>query len=171
MMRQMLPASLVLCLAAAGCSDSAHVVGAADGVAAETATVTVDGWEVFGEKIAPTDALPLTTVIGDAQAYDGQRLRLVGTVDSVCKVKGCWMTLSSGDESMRVRFKDYGFFMPKDCEGREVMMDGVFEVKELSVDEARHYLEDAGKMDEAAAITAPVKEYSFTADGVLMKKV
>jgi hypothetical protein len=67
-----------------------------------------------------------------------------GTVAEVCQAKGCWMKLKleDGQEAM-VKFKDYGFFMPK----------------------------DAGKSEaELALILEPKKTYSFKADGVLIKQ-
>ena len=43
-----------------------------------------------------------------------------GVVKEVCQEKGCWMTmtLDNGDE-MRVTFKDYKIFVPKDLGGKE----------------------------------------------------
>ena len=48
-----------------------------------------------------------------------------GTVTEVCKAKGCWMkvALENGEETM-VKFKDYGFFVPKDMAGKEVVING-----------------------------------------------
>ena len=70
-----------------------------------------------------------------------------------------------------VRFKDYGFFMPLDAAEKEVIVAGKAYVKETSVDELRHYAEDAGKtQEEIALITEPKKEFAFEANGVLMKK-
>lgn len=91
-----------------------------------------------------------------------------GTVDEVCQAKGCWMTIAAGgEEEMMVKFKDYGFFMPKDISGREVIMNGIAFYEVTPVDELRHYAEDAGKSpEEIAEITEPKKELKFLADGV-----
>ena len=68
-----------------------------------------------------------------------------------------------------VKFKDYGFFMPKDIAGKEVIINGKAYVEEVSVDEQRHYAEDAGKTkEEIAKITEPKRTFSFEADGVLI---
>ncbi len=98
--------------------------------------------------------------------------KMTAKVIEVCQAKGCWMTLNleNGDEVM-VKFKDYGFFMPKDITGKEVILNGKAFVNEVPVDEQRHYAEDAGKSaEEVAAITEPKKTYSFEADGVLIKE-
>lgn len=73
---------------------------------------------------------------------------------------------------MRVTFKDYGFFVPKDLEGEQVVMEGVLKRSVSSVDEQRHYAEDAGKSAaEIAAIQQPDTAYTFEAVGVLIQPV
>ena len=80
------------------------------------------------------------------------------------------LPLSENSETM-VRFKDYGFFMPLDSKDREVIVEGKAFVTEVSVDDLKHYAEDAGKSaEEIAKITTPKKEFAFEANGVLMKK-
>ena len=54
--------------------------------------------------------------------------KVSGYITSVCKKKGCWMILShspTDSTGLFVKFKDYGFFMPLDCEGSRVVMRGV----------------------------------------------
>jgi ribosomal protein S6E (S10) len=128
----------------------------------------------FGEKI---DAKNVLTVKQINEKYDGLKVgdtlnvKFVSKINSVCSKKGCWMRLDAGEEKeVMVKFKDYGFFMPLDAKG-EVIVDGKAFVQETSVDELKHYAEDAGKsVEEIAKITEPKKTLSFVADGVLLKK-
>lgn len=93
------------------------------------------------------------------------------SVNSVCEKKGCWMRLklSEEDESL-VTFKDYGFFVPEDIQGQEAVVHGKLFVKETSVEDLKHFAEDAGKSEkEIAAITEPELVYAFEADGVYLK--
>ncbi len=112
-----------------------------------------------------------------AEAYKSMSIgdtistKMIGKVDEVCQSKGCWMkvNLEDGNQVM-VKFKDYGFFMPKDIAGKEVVLNGKAFVNEVPVDEQRHYAEDAGQSaEDIAAITEPKKTFSFEADGVLLK--
>ncbi|WP_299395617.1 DUF4920 domain-containing protein [uncultured Gelidibacter sp.] len=112
-----------------------------------------------------------------AEAYKAMTIgdtittKMIGKVDEVCQSKGCWMkvNLEDGNQIM-VKFKDYGFFVPKDIAGQEVVLNGKAFINEVPVDEQRHYAEDAGKSaDEIAVITEPKKTFSFEADGVLLK--
>ena len=101
---------------------------------------------------------------------DTINVKFTSKIDEVCTKKGCWMVLPAADKKTMVKFKDYGFFMPLDSKGNEVIVAGKAFVKETPVDELRHYAEDAGKSEEEIAkITEPKKEFSFLAHGVLMK--
>ena len=109
----------------------------------------------------------------DLKPGDSLRLSFKGTVNSVCKNKGCWMQvdLPEGEEDVMVKFKDYGFFVPKDIDQKEVIVNGKAYVTEVSVEEQRHYAEDNGVTpEEIAAIVEPKRTLSFLADGVLIEK-
>lgn len=130
-------------------------------------------YESFGDKIEAEDAVPSKEMherFKSMQVGDSVATKMIGRVNEVCQAKGCWMRVDLGnDEEVMVKFKDYGFFMPKNIAGKEVILNGNAYVNEVSVDEQRHYAEDAGKTtEEIAAITEPKKTYSFEADGVLL---
>ena len=130
----------------------------------------------FGDKISAKNYLSSNEALTKYQtlkAGDTINLKFTSTINEVCSKKGCWMKLPAGDteETIRVRFKDYGFFMPLDSKGKEVIVEGKAFVKEVTVDELKHYAEDAGKSkEEIAKITKPKLELAFEANGVLMKK-
>ncbi|MBC6998244.1 DUF4920 domain-containing protein [Cytophaga sp. FL35] len=127
----------------------------------------------FGEEIS-SDSIEnvqfLASKYEEMVVADTLEIKFKGTVTDVCKVKGCWMKvqLPEGKEAM-VRFKDYGFFMPNDITGKEVVINGFAFVESMSVEDQKHYAKDAGKSaDEIAQITSPLKSYGFEADGVLV---
>ena len=101
---------------------------------------------------------------------DTLETKFVGTVVDVCKSKGCWMKLNlNNEEEVMVKFKDYGFFVPKDIEGREVIVNGIAFVDLMNIDDQKHYAKDAGKSQEdIERITKPKKTFTFEADGVLI---
>lgn len=127
----------------------------------------------FGEKISEDNALTTKTMEAkykDLQVGDTIDVKFASKINEVCSKKGCWMKLPIEDKETFVRFKDYGFFMPLDSQGREVIIEGKAFVKVTSVKELQHYAEDAGKSkEEIAKITQPKKEFAFLAHGVLMK--
>jgi Domain of unknown function (DUF4920) len=109
--------------------------------------------------------------LGTKMANGSYNGKLSGKVTEVCMEKGCWMKLEkAGGESLMVKFKDYGFFMPKDIVGRNVVLDGEAVTKEVSVKQLKHYAADAGKSkEEIEQIKSPKKETQFVAKGVLVQ--
>lgn len=129
----------------------------------------------FGKEINAADALSakrMATHFESMAVGDSIDTKMTAKVDEVCQAKGCWMKLDlENGEQVMVKFKDYGFFMPKDIAGREVVLNGKAFVNEVPVEEQRHYAEDAGQSaEEIAKITEPKKTFSFVADGVLLKE-
>jgi hypothetical protein len=73
-------------------------------------------------------------------------------------------------EAVRITFKDYGFFMPKDASGKKAIMLGIAKVEETSIADLQEYAKDAGKSaEEIKAITSPKKELVFEASGVILQ--
>lgn len=126
----------------------------------------------FGEKISAKDAISYDAMLTNLGTKDSLETKVKGKVSGVCQAKGCWMTIVSQEEGkpeMFVKFKDYGFFMPLDLAGKEVVMAGKAFREETSVDELRHYAEDEGQSaEEIAKITEPVEELKFMAYGVVI---
>jgi len=129
----------------------------------------------FGDEITDAEVLTkeqMTEKYKDLKVGDTINVKFASKINEVCKSKGCWMNLDLGNEAESfVKFKDYGFFMPLNADGREVIVNGKAFVTTTSVDELRHFAEDAGKSEEEIAkIIDPKYTLSFEADGVLMKK-
>ena len=127
--------------------------------------------QTYGAAITPAGAVPMSALSTALGTRDSAQVKLVGKASAVCQAKGCWMTLPTADgKQMRVRFKDYAFFVPKDLSGHDVVVSGWAYRETVSVADQQHYLRDAGKPDsEIAAITEPKQELSFLADGVLVQ--
>jgi hypothetical protein len=128
--------------------------------------------KAFGEKITAKDAVTYDAMLEKmSKAGKIDNVKVMGTVEAVCKAKGCWMNISSdkGAPSMFVKFKDYAFFMPKDIAGKKVVMLGNAFKETTTVDELRHFAEDEGKSKEdIAKITKPKEDIKFMATGVLI---
>lgn len=128
----------------------------------------------FGDKISEEKAMTSKDMLVKFESMnvgDTVNVKFASEIKEVCSKKGCWMTLPLAEETeTMVRFKDYGFFMPLDSKGKEVIVAGKAFVKITPVDELKHYAEDAGKSkEEIAKITEPKKEFAFEANGVLLK--
>lgn len=124
-----------------------------------------------GENITEDGALTAAEFLAQFQGKDSLETKLMAPIAEVCQKKGCWMMLNLGDSlQMRVTFKDYGFFMPKDAAGRMAYVQGVARIDTTSVEELKHYLQDGeATQAEIDAVTEPEINYSFEAVGVIIK--
>lgn len=129
-----------------------------------------DKGEVYGEKLNADGAISLTDLATKLQADKKFKGKIVGTVIESCTSKGCWLKMELPDKTkMQVSFKDYGFFVPKAIAGKKVILEGEARQKIVSVNEQKHYAEDAKKSQaEIDAITKPEKQVKFIANGVLV---
>ena len=151
---------LTICLFVFSCSNVPKSVMTAEG-------------EQFGDPITKKGVITFEDMVKKVEKEGGFEGKVVGNIESVCQVKGCWMNVVSEkiENEMFVKFKDYGFFMPLDCTGRKVIMEGKAYKETTSVEELRHYAEDEGlSKEEIEKITEPEEELKFMANGVLLLK-
>lgn len=138
-------------------------------------TLNSNDYASFGDKFELNKVLTKEQMFKKYKSLkkgDSISVKFKTSIDEVCKKKGCWMKLNLGNEEAAfVKFKDYGFFVPLNADGSEVIVNGVAFVDVVSVNELKHYAKDAGKSQaEINAITKPEITYSFTATGVYIKK-
>ncbi len=121
----------------------------------------------YGDEINAENSIStsdfLSTVSETEAAY-----KIEGVVEEVCQAKGCWLKVKNDQgQSIRVTFKDYGFFVPKDIAGRTVILEGQASTVVLEEDVAKHYADDSGKeYDESMR-----NEVSVVASGVLVRDI
>ncbi len=132
----------------------------------ESPKVTKVGAPLSGKPLLGPEAA--SALFQSLAANDTVQTGFKGKVLEVCQMKGCWMRVElAGDESVMVRFKDYGFFVPKDIAGQEVWVEGKAFITQMPEDERRHLARDAGKSEkEIMAIRGSQLAPEFEASGV-----
>ena len=95
-----------------------------------------------------------------------------GEILDVCPKKGCWMNVKVNTDTVFVKFKDYGFFVPKTgIKGKKVLMTGEIFKDTISVERLKHYAEDAKKSKaEIDLITEPEYKINMIAAGVAIEE-
>ena len=124
----------------------------------------------FGKEIGPENAKSMDEFASMMNGEDTVEVKLAAVAADVCQNKGCWMKVQTADgKMMRIKFKDYGFFVPKDITGKNIVFEGIAYRDTVSVEDLKHYAKDGGQSEEEiAAITEPEINTSFLADGVLI---
>ena len=126
----------------------------------------------YGEEFSILDVKDYSSNKLDFLNNSENKIRIEGEVLSTCPMKGCWMKVKADKDTILVRFKDYGFFVPTDgVTGNKTIINGKLKVDTLGVALLRHYAEDAGKpQEEINKINNPEVSLTFLADGVIIKK-
>lgn len=125
-------------------------------------------YEVFGSAL-PEAGTPLSLgdLMADNEKYLDQEVLVETRIAKVCQKKGCFFVATEGASTARVTFKDYGFFIPTDSGGKNVVLVGTFSRKSVSKEQAEHYAADLG---EKAAPLPEKFEYSIVASAVKIPK-
>lgn len=135
--------------------------------------VDVPAITVYGDSTITADgAIEPQEFFRQIVGKDSLQTKLRATIVETCKKKGCWMTLDmENGEPLRVRFKDYGFFVPTEgVDGKTVIIEGYAYTDTISVAELKHLAEDGNKSaEEIAAITEPEIGINFEATGVIIE--
>jgi len=138
----------------------------------EETAVQQEAVNFYGDTITAEGAITLEELVAQMEGVDTLKTKVEGTINETCQMKGCWMTMDMADGSqMRVKFKDYGFFVPTDgAEGKLAVIEGMAFTDTVSVDHLKHLAEDEGKSEEEiAAISEPEIGLNFEAHGVIIR--
>ena len=155
--------ALVIVGLALGCGASDP--GGPEGALDPEPTGALPPGEDFGAPLTLSEVADFREVVTHPESYRDQPVLIRAKVYEVCQRKGCWMTLGEGDSRVRVRFKDYGFFVPKGCSGKVAYAQGRVKAEVIPEKTARHYAEES-QSEDPSSIRGPRREVSFVAAGV-----
>lgn len=127
--------------------------------------------DFYGAKVKAKGAIPLAEVVSQLETVTAlEETKVTAKIVEVCPNKGCWLKLELPDgKQATVKMKDYGFFVPLAAKGKTVVIEGQASIKTVSVNELRHFAEDAKKSKaEIDAITQPKKEVNILAKGIVV---
>lgn len=84
--------------------------------------------EKFGAAVTLTEPTKLASLVETPQDFVEKQVMVEGTVSGVCKGMGCWVEVKGADgASIIARSLDHSVTVPKDCEGRRVKVQGLFQ--------------------------------------------
>lgn len=140
---------------------------------ARTLAAPLDQRGHYGAQFTGAAKQQLTRVLAQPQQYKDKPMTLSGVVQRVCQRKGCWMELaSSKDEKAarcRIRFKDYGFFVPTNSEGAKAQVEGVLMVNKVAPGRVKH-LEEEGAVFDAKNPDGSAFETQLIASAVELER-
>lgn len=122
----------------------------------------------YGDIKSTDGAIDIAQLPAELEKKGTVTTKLKAKVLDVCPNKGCWLSLAINDSTEAfVKMKDYAFFAPLAIKGKTIVLDAKASYKTISVEELKHYAEDAKKpQSEIDAIKEPKKEVRLLASGI-----
>jgi hypothetical protein len=130
-LRRLLTATLLLCVSS---------IAIAGTPAPGTDAVRV------GAAITTKKATEIDKLAKDPKKFVGKTVRIEGTVKKVCQGAGCWVEVaSSKGVTFLAKSLDESVLLPKDCAGRQIMVQGVVTMLPAKEAEAHQHAEPVGE--------------------------
>lgn len=115
------------------------------------------------------DPISLASALAKVSEGEGP-YKVEAKIETVCKKKGCWFTLAADgvEVPIRVRMKDYGFFISRNTDGAQVVLEGTLNKVVVPQEMAQHFADDEveGTGEKAEQIDGDQETYEFMATGV-----
>jgi hypothetical protein len=127
------------------------------------------GAKNYGGAFEPGPSVVLTALLSDPKKYAEQSVITEGHVQRACSRKGCWMEIGKGDDSCRVTFKDYGFFVPTDSAGADARIQGKITTQRIDPAKVKH-LEAEGARFKNHEPDGSAMEVQFVASAVQLTR-
>jgi len=139
----------------------------------KTEAIPSDSYLKRGTPIGEAKKVSLAKVLKDPSKYAGQKVLVEGTIVRSCKMEGCWAEVApdkDSKQSVRVKMRDHGFFIPLQSAGSFARVEGTVAVKTLSKVEVDHLINDDGAKFDNRNADGSVTEVSFDATGIELKR-
>ena len=114
-----------------------------------------------GAAITAKKTTGIDKIAKDPKKFVGQTVRVEGTVKKVCQGAGCWVEIaSSKGVTFLAKSLDESVLLPKDCAGRQIMLQGVVTMLPAKEAEAHQHAEPVGADHEC-----PTPSYVISTQG------
>ena len=127
----------------------------------------------LGKPLSLEKPTTLDAIYANPAKYVGQMVQVKGRVTEVCQMMGCWMAVSDGSRSIRIKVNDGDLVFPKDAPGKRARAEGKLEKLELTREQAiahaRHEAEEQGRKFNAASVKGPVTIYQVAGIGAILE--
>ena len=136
------------------------------------ASVAAD--ERYGEALTDVNAIRINELVNNPEPYVDQRVKIVGLVDDVCPMKGCWVQIldAASRDTIRFKVKDDVIVFPVEARGREIVAEGILRKHEMSRSQSiawlRHLAAEKGETFDESSVTGPTVFYQIEGIGAVV---
>lgn len=147
--------------------DDSQTLGNHEKSTDEPVGIKMSDGTLYGKDYDPSmTMIEFAELISNPAENDGKMILVKGNVTEVCQAMGCWMTMSDGTNTARVK-TGHNFLLPKDIAGSNAVVIGTFKVTEISEQDAKHYNDETKNPTvKTEDITGPQKAIEIEAIGI-----
>jgi len=129
------------------------------------------GGTLYGEAPKSTaTTVAFADLVASPEKYENVEVIVTGNVNDVCAKEGCWLILGNGEKEVFIKTL-HVFVVPKDCYDNTAVVNGVFNVKEITEEQARHFNDESKTTKiKSSDIIGPQKMFVIKASGVELTK-
>ena len=90
----------------------------------------------FGKELSVKEKTSVSTILAQADKFEGKTVLIEGKILSVCQMKGCWIDIAGEKENEKIRVKvsEDEIVFPKDIAGQTVLVEGVVVQAEMKAE-------------------------------------
>jgi hypothetical protein len=127
--------------------------------------------QAYGDTLSDTKPVRIGELLNNPAAYVDQSVKIVGLVDDVCPMKGCWVDILAKQSTETIRFKvqDDVIVFPAEAKGKEIVAEGILRRHEMNEARARdwlaHLAEEKGETFDRSSHTGPLAFYQIEGVG------
>ena len=132
---------------------------------------SADGYQLYGSSVSEKSEVRIGELLKHPDEYVDQLVKVIGLVNDVCPVKGCWLEVVENQGNERIRFKvqDDVIIFPVEAVGQEIVAEGVLRRYEMSKEQATRWLahlaEEKNEEFDASTVKGPMDFYQIEGRG------
>ncbi|WP_233080223.1 DUF4920 domain-containing protein [Rheinheimera soli] len=121
----------------------------------------------FGGVVDKTKLVEVADILAKPQSYLQQQVTVKGTVEAVCKKKGCWMQFAAdaNQPTFRIKVRDGDMVFPVSAKGKTAYASGKLDPIEMDLESTREYLahkaEEQGEAFDPTSVTEAITLYQL----------
>jgi len=129
------------------------------------------GYQLYGLDVSEKSEVRIGELLRSPDEYVDKLVKVVGLVNDVCPMKGCWVEVIENQGSERIRFKvqDDVVIFPAEVVGQEIVAEGVLRRYEMSKEQATRWLahlaEEKNEEFDASTVKGPMDFYQIEGRG------
>ena len=128
-------------------------------------------YQLYGLDVSEKSEVRIGELLKHPDDYVDKLIKVVGLVNDVCPMKGCWVEVIENQGSERIRFKvqDDVVIFPAEVVGQEIIAEGVLRRYEMSKEQATRWLahlaEEKNEEFDASTVNGPMDFYQIEGRG------